>query len=670
MAERSDSSQSRGRSADEESRNLAARFDAPDNFVLAMGDDGRIIHLSAAWEPVLGSATASLLGASIDETLAAAGVQPIDFSASEEDRERPLTEISQGDVALRYRDTTSCERMLEGRVYHVFEDSSVRLLIFRDVTPKWDALALLDRNERRFRVVADASLNMLTETDAEGRFTYLSDACESVLGYAPEELQGKPALDLHPPEQAEAFLEQLRQGARTNGPFKVSPHRLRRRDGTLIWAEAMGLTYRDAAGNAQIVGVAREVTEQVEAEAVRRTLDARVLRGQKLESLGVLAGGIAHDFNNLLTPIIGNVGLALLDLPADSPIRKRVEMIKAAANRATALTRQILAYAGQGVPTVEAVNITSTIEEMQLLLESSASKSTSIDYDLAPDVPLIEVDRTHMGQVVMNLVANASESFAGAEGHIDVKTGSVHADQEYLDACFIGDDLEKGEYVYLEVSDDGPGIAPELQARIFEPFFTTRFIGRGLGLTAVDGIVRGYRGALELMSVEGQGTRIRVLFPSTQFGTSAAAVRQPAHTRTFGDATGERRGTFLVVDDDENTCELMSTILDRADFRVIQASGGAAAVKFYERHMDEIVGVVLDYTMPLISGAEVFDSIRSMRSDARIILVSGYAQARAAEDLIERGLFGFLQKPFAPEDLVREAERLFQDATADEGEAS
>jgi CheY-like chemotaxis protein len=186
-----------------------------------------------------------------------------------------------------------------------------------------------------------------------------------------------------------------------------------------------------------------------------------------------------------------------------------------------------------------------------------------------------------------------------------------------------------------------------------------------LGLTAVDGIVRGYYGGLELMSVEGQGTRIRVLFPTLPSVASASLGNTSTHVVRFNKDAPERRGTILVVDDDENTCELMTTVLDRADFRVIQASGGAAAVKFYERHMDDIDGVVLDYTMPLISGAEVFDSIRSMRPDARIILVSGYAQARAAEDLMGRGLYGFLQKPFTPEDLVREAERMFAEVTAE-----
>ena len=668
MADCEDRSQGLGQTSDQASREAASRFDAPDLFVLAIHSDGRIIHLSDAWESVFGSSAASLVGSSIQNVLDSAGIDVVDATEPEgvaKADARGLLDVARTDLVLRCHDEASNGRVLQGQVFSGLEDPTARLLILRDETAKWEALAQLDRNERRFRVVADASQNVLSETDIEGRFVYVSDACETVLGYTANELVGTSALNLHPPEYADAFLEQLRAVAKTGEPFKVGPHRLRRSDGSLIWAEAMGITYHDAAGKAEIVGVARDVTDQVEADSVKRSMDARVLRGQKLESLGVLAGGIAHDFNNLLTPIIGNVGLALLDLPDGSPVRKRIEMIKTAANRATSLTRQILAYAGQGIPTVEPVSISSTIEEMQLLLKSSASKSTKISYELSNQVPLIEVDRTHVGQLVMNLVANASESFGGEEGEVEVKTGLVHADQGYLDACFIGENLKKGEYVYLEVSDSGSGMAPDLLARIFEPFFTTRFIGRGLGLTAVDGIVRGYYGGLELMSVEGQGTRIRVLFPTLPSVASASLGNTSTHVASFNKDAPERRGTILVVDDDENTCELMTTVLDRADFRVIQASGGAAAVKFYERHMDDIDGVVLDYTMPLISGAEVFDSIRSMRPDARIILVSGYAQARAAEDLMGRGLYGFLQKPFTPEDLVREAERMFAEVTAE-----
>lgn len=240
-----------------------------------------------------------------------------------------------------------------------------------------------------------------------------------------------------------------------------------------------------------------------------------IVQSQRLESLGRLAGGVAHNFNNHLTPIVGNIGLALLDLPATSPVRKRIEMIRAAADRATALTRQLLAFAGQAESHVNAVSVTVAIEEMSLLLESTTSGSVLIEYELKRDLPFIEVDSQHIGQVVLNLVTNACESFPETGGRIVINTGLIEADRAYLDACLIGDDLEKGKYVYLEVCDDGPGIPDEERVQVFEPHFTTRKSARGLGLTAVDRIVRHYRGAVELMTAVGEGTRIRVLLPTT-----------------------------------------------------------------------------------------------------------------------------------------------------------
>jgi two-component system cell cycle sensor histidine kinase/response regulator CckA len=646
-------------------RRSAAQFDTTDELVAVVGEDGLVLHLSESWGPVFKLPIESMAGTSFDEALSQSQVEIVE---AESGVRTPLVDLiadSRGVVLLRCPDPEADHRMLEGRSVIVLADSRDHLMIFRDTTSHWRALTTLTDNEKRFRIVAEASRDMVTETDHEGRFIYASSACEKVLGYKPEELVGTAPLDLMHSEETDEFLDFLRKGRKTNEPFSVPAHRLLHRDGSQIWVEATGLIYWNSDGLQRTIGVARDITQQIEAERVRQNLEERVLRSQKLESLGGLAGGIAHDFNNLLTPIIGNVGLALLDVPDDSPARKRIEMIRVAADRATALTRQMLAYAGQAVPSVEAVSITTAIEEMALLIETTASKSTQLVYELQDDLPLIEVDNTHIAQITMSLVANASESFSGTGGRIEIRTGSIDAEQAYLDSCFIGENLTKGVYVYLEVIDDGPGISDEDRNRIFDPFFTTRFTGRGLGLSAVDGIVRGYKGALDLVSEIGQGTRIRVLFPAASMHSSS--MRSSA-TR-FGEETefpvDGKRGTILVVDDDEDACELMAAVLTRAGFEVIQAAGGAAAIKLFERHSAEISGVVLDYTMPLVGGGEVFDAIRNLRPNARILLVSGFAQARAADEMKRRGLVGFLQKPFVPADLVHNVELLIEDSASE-----
>lgn len=643
-------------------REGAASFETAGHLVLVTGTDGHILHYSEGWSAVFTNAAGSLAGSLLDTVASDSRVQLMFCESQPGAGNADLVASRYDAIVLRYGETAETTRTLEGTGYPILADCDDRVIVFREVSGDWRSLVELAENERRFRVIAEAGRDMVTETDRSGRFTYVSGACEKVLNYSVDELVGSKALDLHHPDDVDAFREELKAGGRSNMPFVVPPHRLRRRDGSHVWVEALGLRHRDASGAQTTLGVARDVTVQIDAEVVKRNLDERVLRSQKLESLGVLAGGVAHDFNNLLTPILGNADLALLDLPADSPIRKRVEMIKAAAVRATALTRQMLAYSGRGVGSVNAVNISSAVDDMELLLNAAASSATKIEYQLAENLPLIEVDSTHIGQIVMNLVANATECLLEAGGHIEVKTGTLEADRTYLDACFIGDGVEVGEYVYVEVRDTGAGIPEADRSRIFDPFFTTRFTGRGLGLAAVNGIVRGYKGALELMSEVGEGTLIRVLFPTAKLGAklSRPAVRTPNPKNV--ESAQPARGTFLVVDDDENACELMATVLERADYRVIRSCDGPSAIKLFERYQADIHGVILDYAMPLMSGGQVFDSIRQFQPDARVILVSGFAQARAADEMMKRGLFSILQKPFAPDDLSREADRLIAEA--------
>ncbi|MCP4645185.1 MAG: GAF domain-containing protein [bacterium] len=249
-------------------------------------------------------------------------------------------------------------------------------------------------------------------------------------------------------------------------------------------------------------------------ETQRRRLEERFQQAQKQESLGVLAGGIAHDFNNLLMGILGNAGLALLDLTPEAPARESVSQIETAALRAADLTKQLLAYSGRGQIDVQSVDLSHVVEDMSHLLGTAVSKKAILRYDLDEGIPLVEGDATQVRQVVVNLTTNASDAIGNRSGVITVRTGATHADEEYLSQMYLNEDLPEGQYVFVEVSDTGCGMDAETEARIFDPFFTTKFVGRGLGLAAVLGIVRGHRGALHVHSRPGQGTVIRVLFPA------------------------------------------------------------------------------------------------------------------------------------------------------------
>jgi CheY-like chemotaxis protein len=365
-----------------------------------------------------------------------------------------------------------------------------------------------------------------------------------------------------------------------------------------------------------------------------------------------MAGGITHDFNNLLTPILGDAELALLDLPSDSPIRPRIEQIRRAGQRAAALTKQLLAYSGQGPVLVEPLSISRLVEEMGQLLEGAVSGKAALIYDLADDLPSVEADIAQLSQVVMNLITNATEAVREGAGRITLRTGIVEA--EKVDRQYVVGDFEPtaGSYVFFEVVDDGCGMDVETRSKIFDPFFTTKFTGRGLGLAAVLGIVRSHGGFIEIDSEVGRGTRFCVLFPAAERAPVAAAT----WTTPIEDWRGS--GTVLVVDDDEGVRELLDVTLRRAGLSVLLARDGREGVDLFRRHADEIRAVVLDRTMPDIGGEDAFDEIRRIRPDARIMLISGYSEERAAWHFIDKGLDAFLHKPFEPRALLERIRRI------------
>ena len=392
-----------------------------------------------------------------------------------------------------------------------------------------------------------------------------------------------------------------------------------------------------------------EIIERELAEEERRKVQVKLLHAQKLESLGVLSGGIAHDFNNLLVGILGNAGLALQDLPADSPVRETIRDIETAAMRAADLTRQLLAYAGKGQFFVGPLNLSSLVEEMTNLLASAVAKNARLDFAFPGELPTVDADPTQIRQVVMNLITNASEAIGSASGTIHVRTGVQDVDRGYLTDTHLGAGLPAGPYVFLEVQDDGHGMHPATQARIFDPFFTTKFTGRGLGLAAVLGIVRAHRGAIRVNSAPGRGTTIRVLLPS------GAQAEEPAEKGrgTSVPAPEPRTGTVLVVDDEDTVRLVAKRILTNEGLHVKVAGGGVEALQVLREDPAAIDVVLLDLTMPDMSGAMTMQELLRIRPDLRVVLSSGYSQEEAvpANDVTASAI-GFIQKPYRPADLV------------------
>jgi signal transduction histidine kinase/CheY-like chemotaxis protein len=440
----------------------------------------------------------------------------------------------------------------------------------------------------------------------------------------------------------------------TREPADFGIFRARRKDGSWRWFEGAGITYERADGELRLLGRAHDITERRRRELERQQLEEQMQQAQKLEGLGVMAGGIAHDFNNLLTPILGNASMALRDLPDVTAIRARLEKIQRATQRAAALTGQMLAYAGQGSLVIEPVDLSRLVREMGELLASAASGRAVLQYDLPSGLPTIEADAAQLTQVVMNLITNALEAVAEGEGAIEVRTGTVEASELTPVQMILGGELIAGTYVFFEVRDSGSGMSAETREKIFDPFFTTKFTGRGLGLAAVLGIVHSHRGAIEIDTEIGRGTRFRVFFPS------AACLLAPTSPELLDSVEWRGSGTILVVDDDDGVRELMEQTLLRAGFAVLTAADGRTGIEVFRKYADSIRIVLLDRTMPLVSGEEALDAMRRIRPDACIVLVSGYSQEMAAEYFSGRGLAGFLQKPFIPLTLIARVRELLE----------
>jgi PAS domain S-box-containing protein len=492
-------------------------------------------------------------------------------------------------------------------------------------------------NALRYRNILDTVFDGINITGFDGVITYCNHQFAAMLGATPEQVVGKAMRDLLFPEDLPKADERIRR--RRAGHSVPFTWRLRALDdGREVVVRANSREIRDERGEpVAMLGVISDITGA-------HRLEEKLLQAQKLESLGVLAGGVAHDFNNLLVGILGNAGLIQYELDAASPLRPMVEGIQAAAMRASDLTRQLLSYSGKGRFVLASLDVNAAVQDMTHLLASAVAKGVAVRYRLAPDLPPVEGDASQVRQVVMSLVANASDAIGGGGGEVTVSTSEVRAGHDYFADAIVDDQLAAGTYVCLEVADTGQGMGPETVARIFDPFYTTKFVGRGLGLAAVLGILRGHKGAIKVASEPGRGSAMRAYFPAT----AAAVEATPAAPAPVGPG----RRTILVIDDEEGVRNVARRIFERAGFEVVVAADGVEGVERFRERADEIAAVLLDVTMPRMGGEETFAELRRIRADVRVVLSSGYSEQEAMGRFAAKGLAGFVEKPFRPQTLL------------------
>lgn len=517
---------------------------------------------------------------------------------------------------------------------------------WRDITQRKIAEDNLQESEERKAAIFESALDALITIDHEGKIVEWNPAAERIFGYTPQQAIGRELAELIiPAESRDAHRRgMIRFNNSGEGPVlrRLIELTALRADRTEFPTEIYITPIRTEPP--LFSGFLRDITERKQAEAERLKLEAQILHGQKLESLGVLAGGIAHDFNNLLTVMLGNASLALMQLPDESPARSMLGEVQHAAERAADLTKQMLAYSGKGKFEIQPLRLDALVHEMAKLLKTVVSKKAMINLSL--EAAGIEGDPTQIRQVLMNLIINASDALESNIGSIHVRTGTLNASEEDLHSRYLPEVPPAGTYSWIEVEDTGKGMSEETQARIFDPFFTTKFTGRGLGLAAVLGIVRAHRGTIKVISAPEQGTIFKLLFPTT----AAEPVRIPEGEPLVLGRRG--KGTILIIDDEQIINTFVGRALESAGFHTLAVNDGQQGLLLLGQHLNEIVAIVLDLTMPGMDGLEVLRELRNLAPDVPVLVMSGYSEQDVSVRCQGTGARGFIQKPFTARSLV------------------
>ncbi len=535
-----------------------------------------------------------------------------------------------GDKAGAVRAKRSVKDIMWGTIFAGILGSAFGLgvyLIFRSYPLHLlkEALIGLASEKEKFETTLSSIGDGVITVDREGRIAYMNPVAEKCTGWRSDEALGRNFKD--------CYVTRRESERRESEVYTLCTLLSRNGDQQAIEEAWSSIKDKNSAGEGHVI-VFRDVTEKLK-------LERQLHHAQKMESLGVLAGGIAHDFNNILMAVLGHAELALKEISPMSPARGNLTEITTAAYRAADLCRQMLAYAGRSSFSLERVGLRELVEEMAHLLKTAISKKAILNLNLERGLPPVQADPSQIRQIVMNLLINASEAIGDRSGVITVSVGATRCDEEFLRKNELREDLAPGRYIHLEVTDTGTGMDAETRSRIFEPFFSTKFTGRGLGLAAVQGIVRAHKGALKVYTELGKGTTFKILFPALEDVVEGA---RSGELSSLADWRGQ--GTILLVDDEESLLALGDRMLEQLGFTVLIAADGLQAVELYREHGKEIDLVLMDLTMPHMDGAEAFGELRRLNPDVLVVLASGYSHEDVASRFAGMHLDGVLQKPY------------------------
>jgi PAS domain S-box-containing protein len=516
------------------------------------------------------------------------------------------------------------------------------LVSFIDITERTKAEEALKESESRWKFALEGAGDGVWDWNIQSGEAFYSPRYKEMLGYSEDDIGNTSdewVKRIHPDDIAgvRTTLKPYLEGKAGTATVEF---RMLCKDGG--WKPLLGrgmVVGCDREGKPlRMIGTNTDLTERIAAEQERRSIELQMQHAQKLESLGVLAGGIAHDFNNILMAIMGNADLALMRINKESPAVENLHRIEQAAARAADLAKQMLAYSGKGKFVVENIDLNILLEEMLHMLEVSISKKAVLRLNLYTPLPTVEADATQMRQIIMNLVINASEAIGDKSGIIAITTGCMDCDRNYLKGIWLDENISEGLYVYLEIADTGCGMDKETITKLFDPFFTTKFAGRGLGMAAVLGIVRGHKGAIKVYSEPKRGTTFKILLPASN--RPAEIFNGASH---HDDWKGE--GTVLLVDDEETVRGIGAEMLRELGFSVITADDGREGVEAFRNNPD-ISFVILDLTMPHMDGEQCFRELKQLNPNVKVIMSSGYNEQEVTQKFVGKGLAGFIQKPY------------------------
>lgn len=569
---------------------------------------------------------------------------PVVFFTNHSNRE--IVEKARGIARFGYVLKNSDPFILQSTLEMAFELFEATTRLKCELSERKQAEESLRRSQEKYRIVADNTYDWEFWIDQCGQFIYNSPSCARMTGYDAD-------VFLHDPDMLKKIIcdeDRLNvmeyvNGRAMNMKQEGIEFRVTHADGGLRWIDLICKPVFDDVGTSLgLRGSGRDITERKTTEQLLRDI-------QRKESLGILSSGIAHDYNNLLGIMMGNASLAQAHLPMGHPAAKNIEKSILAMDRAAALTQQMLAYAGKGKLHNQTIDLADEIHEHVILLKVSLSKNVRLVVQIPPTPVYVDGDPGQIEQIIMNLIVNGGEAIGESRGVVSITLSTVKLHGEALLAYGERTDssLNDGDYALLEVKDTGCGMSREMITKIFDPFFTTKFTGRGLGLSAVIGIVHAHKGGISVESTEGVGTTFRVILPIAHAFVSAkdpVTFEHPTQTLVLGCAT------ILVIDDEADVAAMAQEILETEQYTVLVELNPITGIERYKQFHSHIGAVLLDLTMPDMSGKEAVEALQAIDPDVCIIITSGYSVDDVMKKLGMVKVSGFIQKPYRLQSLL------------------